>query len=116
MQRQIEEMVVGLKTWTHGVPDMKNVQPRPSGPDIRHIVIGNEGALCFITEVTLKLYRYRPENDQVPGVPRGHDVDDGMTVIREVVSSTGSVRRCVGVSIPKRTELHRLQRGQVGRL
>ena len=35
---------------------IKNVPRRAAGPDIRHIVIGNEGALCFITEVTVKLH------------------------------------------------------------
>jgi len=60
----IEDMVVGLEAV---LPDgtitrIKNVPRRAAGPDIRHIVIGNEGALCFITEVTVKLFRYRPQN------------------------------------------------------
>ena len=43
---------------------IKNVPRRAAGPDIRHVVIGNEGALCFITEVTVKLFRYQPENNR----------------------------------------------------
>ena len=40
------------------VARIKNVPRRAAGLDIRHIVIGSEGALCFITEVTVSLFRY----------------------------------------------------------
>ena len=61
----IEDMVVGLEVVFPGgeVARIKNVPRRAAGPDIRHIVIGNEGALCFITEVTVKLFPYLPENN-----------------------------------------------------
>jgi len=90
----IEDMVVGLEAV---LPDgticrTKNVPRRAAGPDIRHIVIGSEGALCFITEVTVKLYRYAPENN----VHRGYlidDMDTGIAAVREVV--TGGFRPSV---------------------
>ncbi len=68
----IEDMIIGLEAV---FPDgticrVKNVPRRAVGPDIRHVIIGNEGALCFITEVTVKLYYYRPENNSVPRIPR----------------------------------------------
>jgi len=83
----IEEMVVGLEAvFPDGtVCRIKNVPRRAVGPDIRHIVIGNEGALCFITEVTLKLHRYRPENNQYRGF-LVDNMDDGISVIRAVVT------------------------------
>ena len=64
------------RTWSSGcevvfpggqVSRIKNVPRRAAGPDIRHIVIGNEGALCFITEVTVKLFPYLPENNMFLG-------------------------------------------------
>lgn len=60
----IEDMVVGCEAVFPGgqVCRIKNVPRRAAGPDIRHIVIGNEGALCYITEVTVKLFPYMPEN------------------------------------------------------
>jgi FAD/FMN-containing dehydrogenase len=90
----IEDMVVGLEAV---FPDgticrIKNVPRRAAGPDIRHIIIGNEGALCFITEVTVKLYRYAPENREYRGFLI-NDMDAGISVIREVV--TGGFRPCV---------------------
>src|SRR6202035_2178237 len=59
---------------------------RAAGPDIRHIVIGSEGALCFITEVTVKLFRYRPQNNRyfgflVPGFA------DGVAALRELITA-----------------------------
>jgi len=62
----IEDMVVGLEAVFPGglVTRIKNVPRRAAGPDIRHVVIGNEGALCFITEVTVKLFPYQPQNNR----------------------------------------------------
>ncbi|MEU8483397.1 FAD-binding oxidoreductase [Streptomyces sp. NPDC048641] len=82
----IEDMVVGLEAvFPDGtVSRIKNVPRRATGPDIRHIVIGNEGALCYITEVTVKIFKYQPENNEF----HGYLVDDmatGTAIIREVV-------------------------------
>jgi alkyldihydroxyacetonephosphate synthase len=84
----IEDMVVGLEAVFPGgqVTRIKNVPRRAAGPDIRHVVIGSEGALCFITEVTVKLFRYRPQNNRyfgflVPGFA------DGIDALRELVTA-----------------------------
>jgi len=84
----IEDMVVGLEAvFPDGtVSRIKNVPRRAAGPDIRHIVIGNEGALCFITEVTVKVFRYTPENNQFRGY-LVDDMDTGIAVLREVVTN-----------------------------
>lgn len=60
----IEDMVVGLEAVFPGgrTSRIKNVPRRAAGPDIRHIAIGNEGALCFITEVTVKVFKHQPQN------------------------------------------------------
>lgn len=65
----IEDMVLGLEAV---LPDghiarIKDVPRRAAGPDIRHIVIGNEGTLCFITEVTIKVFRFYPDNNRYFG-------------------------------------------------
>lgn len=69
MYGAIEDMVVGLEAVfpSGSVTRIKNVPRRAAGPDIRHIVIGNEGALCVITEVTVKLFRHYPENNRYFG-------------------------------------------------
>ena len=48
----IEDMVVGLEAvFPNGkITRIKNVPRRAAGPDIRHVIIGNEGAICYITK------------------------------------------------------------------
>lgn len=82
----IEDMLVGLEcVFPDGhVARIKNVPRRSGGPDIRHIAIGNEGALCYITEATVKLFRRYPENNTFYGYLI-KDVAGGIKVLREVM-------------------------------
>ncbi|NCB02165.1 MAG: FAD-binding oxidoreductase [Spirochaetia bacterium] len=82
----IEDMVVGLEcVFPDGhVSRIKNVSRRAGGPDIRHIAIGNEGTLCYITEVTIKIFRHYPENNKFHGYLI-KDVETGIKVLREVM-------------------------------
>ena len=84
----IEDMIVGLEAvFPNGqICRIKNIPRRAAGPDIRHIICGNEGALCFITEVTLKLYKWQPGNNRYVG----YKLDDehmklGFDCLREVM-------------------------------
>jgi len=82
----IEDMVAGVEcVFPDGhISKIKNVSRRAGGPDIRHIVIGNEGTLCYITEVTVKLFKFFPENHQFHGYLI-KDVDTGIKILREVM-------------------------------
>ena len=82
----IEDMVVGCEVVFPGghVSRIKNVPRRAAGPDIRHIVIGNEGALCYISEVTVKLFPYMPENNIFLGWTL-KNMAEGFEVLREVM-------------------------------
>jgi alkyldihydroxyacetonephosphate synthase len=84
----IEDLVVGLEAvFPDGtVTRIKNVPRRAAGPDIRHIVIGSEGALCFITEVTVKLFRYQPENNRYFGF-LVDEFSDGVDALRELITA-----------------------------
>jgi FAD/FMN-containing dehydrogenase len=84
----IEDLVVGVEAVFPGglVTRVKNVPRRAAGPDIRHVVIGNEGALCFITEVTVKVFPYRPENNRCFGF-LVDDFADGVDALRELVTA-----------------------------
>ncbi|HOG01437.1 MAG: putative FAD-linked oxidoreductase [Firmicutes bacterium ADurb.Bin248] len=83
----IEELVVGLEAV---LPDgtvvrVKNVPRRSCGPDLRQLFIGSEGALAFVTEATLKLFRYRPDERWM----RAYAVADmrrGLEFIRAVMA------------------------------
>lgn len=82
----IEDMVVGLEcVFPDGhISRIKNIPRRAGGPDIRHIVIGNEGSLCYITEVTVKLFTFYPENNRYYGY-LVKDIETGIKVLREVM-------------------------------
>ncbi len=82
----IEDMVVGLEAvFPNGeICKIKNVPRRAAGPDIRHIIIGNEGAVCFITEVTVKIFKYYQENNQFMGFLLD-DIRLGFSILREVM-------------------------------
>lgn len=82
----IEDMVVGLEAvFPNGeVVCVKNVPRRAAGPDIRHVVIGSEGALCFITEVTVKIFPYFPKNNHYYGYTL-EDMKEGFEILREVM-------------------------------
>ena len=82
----IEDMLVGCEVvFPNGeICRIKNVPRRSVGPDIRHIVLGNEGALCYITEVTVKLFKYQPENNIFLGY-RIKEMKDGFEALRRVM-------------------------------
>jgi alkyldihydroxyacetonephosphate synthase len=82
----IEDMVVGCEVVFPGgqISRIKNIPRRAAGPDIRHVVIGNEGALCFISEVTVKLFPYLPENNIFLGWTL-KNMKLGFEVLREVM-------------------------------
>lgn len=84
----IEDMVVGLEAVFPGghVTRIKNVPRRAAGPDIRHVVIGNEGALCVITEVTVKLFRYYPEHNRYFGFLMD-DFAQAVDALRQLVTA-----------------------------
>jgi len=82
----IEDMVVALEAVfpEGGVTRIKDVPRRAAGPDIRHVIIGNEGALCFITEVTVKIFKYYPQNNRFLGYTLD-DMSTGFEILREVM-------------------------------
>ncbi|MBW2178326.1 MAG: FAD-binding oxidoreductase [Deltaproteobacteria bacterium] len=82
----IEEMVVGVEAVfpDGGITRIKNIPRRAAGPDIRHVIIGNEGTLCFITEVTVKIFKYFPENNRFLGYTLDN-MKTGFEILRKVM-------------------------------
>lgn len=82
----IEDLVCGLEAV---LPDgevvrIRNVPRRAAGPDLRHLFIGSEGAFAIITEVTVKLFTYYPD-DFWKGAYIADSFDTGVDVIREIL-------------------------------
>lgn len=84
----IEDMVMGLEAVLPSgeVVRIKDVPRRAGGPDIRHIIIGNEGALCYITEVTVKLFAFYPDHNHYLGW-RLDDMKLGFEILRDVMAA-----------------------------
>lgn len=83
----IEDMVVGLEAVLADgeVVRIKNNPRRSVGPDLRHLFIGSEGTLAFITEATLKIHKYRPETRWMNAYGiRG--MKNGLEFIREIMT------------------------------
>jgi FAD/FMN-containing dehydrogenase len=82
----IEDLVVGLEAVLADgtVVRIKNSPRRSVGPDLRHLFIGNEGMLAFITEATLKIFKHRPEERWM----RSYGVKgmkNGLAVLRDIM-------------------------------
>ncbi|MDR2071496.1 MAG: FAD-binding oxidoreductase [Treponema sp.] len=84
----IEDLVMGLEAVLADgeVVRIKNSPRRSVGPDLRHLFIGSEGMLGFITELTLKLFRYTPETRWMRAWTV-RDMDEGLNLIREVMTA-----------------------------
>lgn len=77
---------------------------RAAGPDIRHIIIGNEGALCYITEVTVKIFKFTPENNLFYGYIT-EDMKTGFNILREIMVEgyRPSIARCMTLKMAPNT-------------
>ncbi|MDR2752246.1 MAG: FAD-binding oxidoreductase, partial [Clostridiales bacterium] len=83
----IEDMVVGLEAVlaTGEIVRIKNVPRRSAGPDLRHLFIGCEGSWGFITEATLKIFKYDPESRWM-GSFAIKGMKNGLEALREIMS------------------------------
>lgn len=84
---KIEDMVVGLKAV---LPDGRMLEVRPvarraSGPSLRDLLVGSEGTLGIITELTLRVWR-RPEAE-LAVVLAFPSVEAGLRAARRMLQS-----------------------------
>ena len=83
----IEDLLVGLEAvMPNGeIVRIKNVPRRSVGPDLRALFLGCEGTLGFITEVTVKIFKYLPEERWMCAY-QIDDMQTGLEAIREVMA------------------------------
>ena len=81
----IEDMLVGVEGVlpTGELTYIKNIPRKSTGPDLRHIWLGSEGAFGVITEVTVKIFK-KPES-RVMQAFAIKDFHDGLRVIQELL-------------------------------
>jgi FAD/FMN-containing dehydrogenase len=107
----IEDLLVGLEAVLADgqIIRIKNSPRRSVGPDLRHLFTGSEGMLGFITEATIKIFKYTPETRwmnawAVKGMSKGLDL------IREVMVS--GYRPAV-IRLHDSTEVQRMFSGSI---
>jgi len=83
----IEDLLVGLEAVLPSgeILRIKNVPRRSVGPDLRALFLGSEGTLGFITEVTVKIFKYLPE-ERWMGAYQIDDMQTGLEAIREIMT------------------------------
>lgn len=84
----IEDMLCGLEAVLPNgeIIRIRNIPRSATGPDLRHLFMGSEGALAIITEVTVKLFpNYTDSNWK--GAYRMPSFDAGIDAIREILVS-----------------------------
>ena len=84
----IEDMLCGLEAV---MPDgriirIRNVPRRSCGPDLRHLFLGSEGALAVITEVTVRLFPYYPD-DMWKGGYIVKNMAAGFKAVRDIMAA-----------------------------
>jgi len=102
---KIEHLVLSQKYVTPaGDVVTMDVPAQATGPDIDQIMIGSEGAYGILVEVTLKIYRYRPE-------ARRHfsfvfrDWESGCEACREVMQGEFGFPSVFRLSDPEETDV-----------
>ena len=82
----IEDLVCGLEAVMPNGETIRirNVPRRSAGPDLRQLFIGGEGALGYITEITLKLFPFYPD-DMWMGGYKMKNMHDGFKALREIM-------------------------------
>lgn len=83
----IEDLLVGLEAVLPNgdIVRIKNVPRRSVGPDLRALFLGCEGTLGFITEVTVKIFKYKPDERWMCAY-QIDDMQKGLEAIREIMA------------------------------
>jgi len=100
---KIEDMVLGLRFVTpKGIMEIKDYPRTATGPDLRRIVAGSEGAFGVLTEVTLKIWQFRPENRSYFSF-LFKNMDDGVRALREIMQGEFGLPHMLRLSDPEET-------------
>jgi alkyldihydroxyacetonephosphate synthase len=109
---RIDDMLVGCRLQTpRGELVLPAMPGSAAGPDLRRLVLGSEGTLGVVTEVTLRV-------QPIPAVTRyegwvARTWDDGVTVMRQL-AQTGPRPDIVRLSDPEETQVSLAMSGTAG--
>jgi alkyldihydroxyacetonephosphate synthase len=102
---KIEDLVLSQKYITPLGELQTPSYPRcATGPDYNQIMIGSEGCFGVLTEVTLKLYRYQPENIQRYSY-LFKNWEDAQLAVREIMQAEAGFPSVFRLSDPEETDV-----------
>jgi alkyldihydroxyacetonephosphate synthase len=102
---KIEHMVLSLKVVTpSGVIETKTYPASAQGWDLYQIFIGSEGTLGIITEITMKIHKYRPEDTQYASYIF-RNFESAVSAMRLAMQSGIGVPHLFRISDPEETEI-----------
>ena len=102
---KIEDMTICMRMVTPGgVIETKRYPAAALGPDIDQILIGSEGAYGIITEVTLKIRPYLPD-DRRMFTWFFKDWDQGLNAMREIMQGGFGSPSMLRISDPEETDI-----------
>lgn len=102
---KIEDMVLALKVVTPaGIIETKDYPKTAQGWDIFPLFIGSEGTLGVITEVSMKIRKYRPKNTSHASFVF-KNFEDAVNAMREIVQAGFGLPHLFRISDPTETEI-----------
>lgn len=101
----ITDLVMGQKYATPIGTLQTSTYPREAtGPNLNQLMMGGEGTFGVLTEVTLKIFRYMPENRKRFSFIF-HDWESGMAAAREMMQCEAGFSSVFRLSDPEETSL-----------
>ncbi len=102
---KIEDMVLAMKVITPGgVIETKDYPATAQAWDLNKIFIGSEGALGVITEATLKIRKYRPDNTSY-GSFIFKDFESAVNAMRQIMQEGIGLPHLFRISDPEETDI-----------
>ena len=102
---KIEDIVLSLQVVTpSGIIKTKTYPASAQAWDIYQIFIGSEGSLGVITEITIKIRPYRPENTSYASFIF-KNFEDALAAMRKVMQSGNGVPHLFRISDPEETSI-----------
>jgi len=101
----ISELTVALKAVTPaGIIENKDYPSNAEGWDMHTIFIGSEGTLGIITEITLKIFKHRPQNTQYASFVF-KDFESAVTAMRDIMHAECGKPHLFRISDPEETDI-----------
>jgi alkyldihydroxyacetonephosphate synthase len=102
---KIDDMVLSLKAVSPaGIIETKDFPKTAQGWDIFPLFIGSEGTLGIITEVTMKLRNYRPQNTSFASFIF-KSFEDATTAMRTIIQSEYGLPHLFRISDPSESDI-----------